>query len=52
MKIHVTLFFTVKKLNNPDYRDYLKLWNQESKPKLQNTKDLPKLNQVGPPPRY
>lgn len=35
----------VKKLNNPDYRDYLKLWNQESKPKLQNTKDLPKLNQ-------
>uniref|UniRef100_A0A8D3D928 TBC1 domain family member 9 n=1 Tax=Scophthalmus maximus TaxID=52904 RepID=A0A8D3D928_SCOMX len=34
-----------KKLNNPDYRDYLKLWNQESKPKLQNTKDLPKLNQ-------
>uniref|UniRef100_A0A7N6AT54 TBC1 domain family member 9 n=1 Tax=Anabas testudineus TaxID=64144 RepID=A0A7N6AT54_ANATE len=37
--------FTVKKLNTPDYRHYLKLWNQESKPKFENTKDLPKLNQ-------
>uniref|UniRef100_A0A665UQI6 TBC1 domain family member 9 n=1 Tax=Echeneis naucrates TaxID=173247 RepID=A0A665UQI6_ECHNA len=36
---------TVKKLNTPDYRHYLKLWNQETKPKLENTKDLPKLNQ-------
>uniref|UniRef100_A0A665UNL8 TBC1 domain family member 9 n=1 Tax=Echeneis naucrates TaxID=173247 RepID=A0A665UNL8_ECHNA len=35
----------VKKLNTPDYRHYLKLWNQETKPKLENTKDLPKLNQ-------
>ncbi|XP_071378628.1 TBC1 domain family member 9 isoform X4 [Centroberyx affinis] len=35
----------VKKLHTPDYRHYLKLWNQESKPKLENTKDLPKLNQ-------
>uniref|UniRef100_A0A3P9I9Q2 TBC1 domain family member 9 n=1 Tax=Oryzias latipes TaxID=8090 RepID=A0A3P9I9Q2_ORYLA len=37
--------FTVKKLNTPDYRHYLKLWNQETKPKRENTKDLPKLNQ-------
>uniref|UniRef100_A0A3Q1EJ35 TBC1 domain family member 9 n=1 Tax=Acanthochromis polyacanthus TaxID=80966 RepID=A0A3Q1EJ35_9TELE len=35
----------VKKQNNPDYRHYLKLWNQETKPKRENTKDLPKLNQ-------
>ncbi|XP_076004132.1 TBC1 domain family member 9 isoform X2 [Genypterus blacodes] len=35
----------VKKLNTTDYRHYLKLWNQETKPKLENTKDLPKLNQ-------
>uniref|UniRef100_A0A665UPQ4 TBC1 domain family member 9 n=1 Tax=Echeneis naucrates TaxID=173247 RepID=A0A665UPQ4_ECHNA len=35
----------IKKLNTPDYRHYLKLWNQETKPKLENTKDLPKLNQ-------
>uniref|UniRef100_A0A8C7ZKC7 TBC1 domain family member 9 n=1 Tax=Oryzias sinensis TaxID=183150 RepID=A0A8C7ZKC7_9TELE len=35
----------VKKLNTPDYRHYLKLWNQETKPKRENTKDLPKLNQ-------
>uniref|UniRef100_A0A7N6AWR6 TBC1 domain family member 9 n=1 Tax=Anabas testudineus TaxID=64144 RepID=A0A7N6AWR6_ANATE len=34
-----------EKLNTPDYRHYLKLWNQESKPKFENTKDLPKLNQ-------
>ncbi|XP_060950243.1 TBC1 domain family member 9 [Limanda limanda] len=36
----------VKKLNNPDYRHYLKLWNQESKSKRENTKDHPKLNQT------
>ncbi|XP_055014550.1 LOW QUALITY PROTEIN: TBC1 domain family member 9 [Boleophthalmus pectinirostris] len=35
----------VKKLNPPDYRHYLKLWNQESRSKVENTKDLPKLNQ-------
>lgn len=40
--VHVT----VKKLNTPEYRHYLKLWNQETKPKRENTKDLPKLNQV------
>ena len=44
------LHVTVKKLNNPDYRHYLKLWNQESKTKHENTKDLPKLNQVSSPP--
>lgn len=37
---------TVKKLNTPEYRHYLKLWNEETKPKQENTKDLPKLNQV------
>lgn len=36
----------VKKLNTPDYRHYLKLWNQETRHKLENTKDLPKLNQT------
>ncbi|KAL3996605.1 CUG-BP- and ETR3-like factor [Sarotherodon galilaeus] len=41
-KMHV---LPVKKLNTPDYRHYLKLWNQEMKPKRENTKDLPKLNQ-------
>ncbi|KAM9792124.1 LOW QUALITY PROTEIN: TBC1 domain family member 9 [Neosynchiropus ocellatus] len=35
----------VKKLNNPDYRQYLKLWNQDAKPKPEHAKDLPKLNQ-------
>ncbi|XP_023189699.1 TBC1 domain family member 9 [Xiphophorus maculatus] len=35
----------VKKLNTPDYRHYLKLWNEETKPKRESTKDLPKLNQ-------
>uniref|UniRef100_A0A671VXV0 TBC1 domain family member 9 n=1 Tax=Sparus aurata TaxID=8175 RepID=A0A671VXV0_SPAAU len=35
----------VKKLNTPEYRHYLKLWNEETKPKRENTKDLPKLNQ-------
>lgn len=39
-------FLTVKKLNTPEYRHYLKLWNEEAKPKQENTKDLPKLNQV------
>ena len=37
---------TVKKLNTTEYRQYLKLWNEETKPKQENTKDLPKLNQV------
>ncbi|XP_037328357.2 TBC1 domain family member 9 [Pungitius pungitius] len=35
----------VKKLNTPEYRQYLKLWNQETKPNLENTKELPRLNQ-------
>uniref|UniRef100_A0A3Q2FFE6 TBC1 domain family member 9 n=2 Tax=Cyprinodon variegatus TaxID=28743 RepID=A0A3Q2FFE6_CYPVA len=35
----------VKKLSTPDYRHYLKLWNEETKPKQESTKDLPKLNQ-------
>uniref|UniRef100_A0A672YV69 TBC1 domain family member 9 n=1 Tax=Sphaeramia orbicularis TaxID=375764 RepID=A0A672YV69_9TELE len=35
----------LKKLNTPEYRHYLRLWNQESRSKLENTKDLPKLNQ-------
>lgn len=46
----IDMFFfihlTVKKLNTPEYRHYLKLWNEETKPKRENTKDLPKLNQV------
>lgn len=43
----IPLTFAVKKLNTPDYRHYLKLWNQETKPKFESMKDLPKLNQVG-----
>ncbi|KAL2098060.1 hypothetical protein ACEWY4_007267 [Coilia grayii] len=35
----------VKKMHTPDYRNYLRLWNQEAKAKLENMKDLPKLNQ-------
>uniref|UniRef100_A0A1A8R453 TBC1 domain family member 9 n=1 Tax=Nothobranchius pienaari TaxID=704102 RepID=A0A1A8R453_9TELE len=35
----------VKKLKTPDYHQYLKMWNQESKPNRENTKALPKLNQ-------
>uniref|UniRef100_A0AAQ4S2Y6 TBC1 domain family member 9 n=1 Tax=Gasterosteus aculeatus aculeatus TaxID=481459 RepID=A0AAQ4S2Y6_GASAC len=35
----------VKKLNTPEYQQYLKLWNQETKPNLENTKELPRLNQ-------
>ncbi|KAK0151488.1 TBC1 domain family member 9 [Merluccius polli] len=35
----------VKKLQTSDYRHYLKLWNQDTKPKLETTKNLPKLNQ-------
>uniref|UniRef100_A0A667YDK9 TBC1 domain family member 9 n=1 Tax=Myripristis murdjan TaxID=586833 RepID=A0A667YDK9_9TELE len=35
-----------RKLHTPDYRHYLKLWNQEAKPKLENTKEMPKLNQT------
>ncbi len=33
-------------MHTPDYRTYLRLWNQETKAKLENMKDLPKLNQV------
>uniref|UniRef100_A0A6Q2YRP2 TBC1 domain family member 9 n=1 Tax=Esox lucius TaxID=8010 RepID=A0A6Q2YRP2_ESOLU len=36
---------TVKKLQAPDYRNYLKLWNRGTKNNLENVKDLPKLNQ-------
>ncbi|XP_017573132.1 TBC1 domain family member 9 [Pygocentrus nattereri] len=35
----------VKKMHTPDYRTYLRLWNQETKSKPENMKDLPKLNQ-------
>ncbi|MBN3322911.1 TBCD9 protein, partial [Atractosteus spatula] len=35
----------VKKTHTSDYRTYLRLWNQESKSKLENMKELPKLNQ-------
>ncbi|XP_033871363.2 TBC1 domain family member 9 isoform X1 [Acipenser ruthenus] len=35
----------VKKTHTPDYRTYLKLWNQEAKSKIENMKELPKLNQ-------
>uniref|UniRef100_A0A8C7P0U6 TBC1 domain family member 9 n=1 Tax=Oncorhynchus mykiss TaxID=8022 RepID=A0A8C7P0U6_ONCMY len=35
----------LKKLHTPDYRHYLRLWNQGTKNKLDNMKDLPKLNQ-------
>uniref|UniRef100_A0A8C1NR64 TBC1 domain family member 9 n=1 Tax=Cyprinus carpio TaxID=7962 RepID=A0A8C1NR64_CYPCA len=41
-KIHI---LPVKKMHTPDYRMYLRLWNQETKAKLENMKDLPKLNQ-------
>lgn len=46
MQVGFFAFLTVKKLNTPEYRHYLKLWNEETKPKQENTKDLPKLNQV------
>ncbi|XP_057698399.1 TBC1 domain family member 9 [Corythoichthys intestinalis] len=36
----------VKKLNTPDYRHYLKLWNHDSKSTTERAKDLPKLNQA------
>nr|XP_023655199.1 TBC1 domain family member 9-like [Paramormyrops kingsleyae] len=35
----------VKKMHTPDYRAYLRLWNQETRSKLENIKELPKLNQ-------
>ncbi|MBN3279690.1 TBCD9 protein, partial [Polyodon spathula] len=35
----------VKKTHTPDYQTYLKLWNQEAKSKIENMKELPKLNQ-------
>uniref|UniRef100_A0A8B9L384 TBC1 domain family member 9 n=1 Tax=Astyanax mexicanus TaxID=7994 RepID=A0A8B9L384_ASTMX len=35
----------VKKMHTPDYRTYLRLWNQETKSKPENMKNLPKLNQ-------
>uniref|UniRef100_A0AAR2JF33 TBC1 domain family member 9 n=1 Tax=Pygocentrus nattereri TaxID=42514 RepID=A0AAR2JF33_PYGNA len=39
------LMAAVKKMHTPDYRTYLRLWNQETKSKPENMKDLPKLNQ-------
>uniref|UniRef100_A0A8C9T776 TBC1 domain family member 9 n=1 Tax=Scleropages formosus TaxID=113540 RepID=A0A8C9T776_SCLFO len=33
------------KIHTPDYRTYLRLWNQETRSKLENMKELPKLNQ-------
>lgn len=44
--VFVHLCDAVKKMHTPDYRNYLRLWNQEAKTKLENMKDLPKLNQV------
>ncbi|XP_062379159.1 TBC1 domain family member 9 [Sardina pilchardus] len=35
----------VKKMHTPDYRNYLRLWNQEAKTKRENMKALPRLNQ-------
>lgn len=46
-----SLFDVVKK-HTPDYRTYLRLWNQETKSKLENMKNLPKLNQVHVKSRY
>lgn len=46
MHVGFFAFLTVKKLNTSEYRHYLKLWNEETKTKQENTKDLPKLNQV------
>ncbi|XP_029114727.1 TBC1 domain family member 9 [Scleropages formosus] len=34
-----------RKIHTPDYRTYLRLWNQETRSKLENMKELPKLNQ-------
>uniref|UniRef100_A0A8C7NXN5 TBC1 domain family member 9 n=1 Tax=Oncorhynchus mykiss TaxID=8022 RepID=A0A8C7NXN5_ONCMY len=39
------LYSLYAKLHTPDYRHYLRLWNQGTKNKLDNMKDLPKLNQ-------
>uniref|UniRef100_A0AAY4AM58 TBC1 domain family member 9 n=1 Tax=Denticeps clupeoides TaxID=299321 RepID=A0AAY4AM58_9TELE len=39
------LYNAVKKMHTPDYRTYLRLWNQETKTKPENMKDLPKMNQ-------
>ncbi|RXM96925.1 TBC1 domain family member 9 [Acipenser ruthenus] len=43
----VTVTFKTEKVKKtlPDYRTYIKLWNQEAKSKTENTKELPKLNQ-------
>ncbi|XP_066535393.1 TBC1 domain family member 9 [Hoplias malabaricus] len=35
----------VKRMHTPDYRTYLRLWNQETKAKPENMKHLPRLNQ-------
>uniref|UniRef100_A0A8C1X4B5 TBC1 domain family member 9 n=1 Tax=Cyprinus carpio TaxID=7962 RepID=A0A8C1X4B5_CYPCA len=45
LNVQHSVFCVVKKMQTPDYRMYLRLWNQETKAKLENMKDLPKLNQ-------
>ncbi|XP_035387335.1 TBC1 domain family member 9 isoform X1 [Electrophorus electricus] len=35
----------VKRVQTPDYRTYLRLWNQETRSTSENMKDLPKLSQ-------
>lgn len=46
LNVQHSVFCVVKKMHTPDYRTYLRLWNQETKAKFENMKDLPKLNQV------
>ncbi|KAK1175874.1 TBC1 domain family member 9-like isoform X1 [Acipenser oxyrinchus oxyrinchus] len=43
----VTVTFKTEKVKKtlPDYRTYIKLWNEEAKSKTENTQELPKLNQ-------
>uniref|UniRef100_A0A672NRX8 TBC1 domain family member 9 n=1 Tax=Sinocyclocheilus grahami TaxID=75366 RepID=A0A672NRX8_SINGR len=45
LNVQHSVFCVVKKMHTPDYRTYMRLWNQETKAKLENMKDLPKLNQ-------
>uniref|UniRef100_A0A4W4GDT9 TBC1 domain family member 9 n=1 Tax=Electrophorus electricus TaxID=8005 RepID=A0A4W4GDT9_ELEEL len=39
------LMTAVKRVQTPDYRTYLRLWNQETRSTSENMKDLPKLSQ-------
>uniref|UniRef100_A0A8B9RIC7 TBC1 domain family member 9 n=1 Tax=Astyanax mexicanus TaxID=7994 RepID=A0A8B9RIC7_ASTMX len=45
LSLHFFFTTAVKKMHTPDYRTYLRLWNQETKSKPENMKNLPKLNQ-------